>query len=75
MQQWRNEAEIKMESFCFEKEAICLHVTHKTNQHEYLIKFVPGGVEVLFDDLTLEGYSSHSDLHIRVTLSLYHATH
>lgn len=41
----------------------------------HLIKFIPDRVEVFFDDLTFEGHSSHTDLHIRVTFSLHHATH
>ena len=36
----------------------------------YLIHLIPGGVEVLFDHVTLEGHTTHADLDVGVALPL-----
>ena len=41
----------------------------------YLIKFIPGRIEVLFDGVAAECDTSHTDLNIRVALPLHHAPH
>ena len=41
----------------------------------YLIHFVPCGVQILLDDMTLECYAPYVDLDVGVTLALHHAPH
>lgn len=44
-------------------------------QSKYLIKLIPGRIEVLFDGVAAEGDTSHTDLDVGVTLPLHHASH
>lgn len=55
------------------------HLKKNTNtggkESNYLIKFIPDGVEVLLDGVAAVSNAGHTDLDIGVTLPFHHAPH
>lgn len=45
------------------------------NNGRYLVEFIPGGIEVLFDGVAPVSDASHADLDVGIALPLHHAPH
>lgn len=54
---------------------LLMHLNENNITSTYLIHFIPCGVQVLFDNMTLKCNLSYVNLDIGVTLALHHATH